>query len=70
MVTKKIMSKKIVAGIIFAAIIITSVTVVSVLTNSNVFAQEVKFPAQLSDKQEVPPTNSKAIGIAEFTVIG
>jgi len=64
------MPKKIVTGIIFAAITITSVTVISVLSNSNVFAQEEKFTAQLSGKQEVPPTNSKATGIAEFTVIG
>src|ERR687892_1383658 len=36
-----------------------------------VFAQgEQKFAATLSAQEEVPPTNSQATGMAEFTVMG
>ena len=33
-------------------------------------AQEQKFMATLSGQEEVPPTNSQATGMAEFTVMG
>jgi hypothetical protein len=39
------------------------------LTNS-VVAQEQKFVATLSGQEEVPPTNSQATGMAEFTITG
>ena len=39
------------------------------ITNS-VFAQEQKFTATLSDQEEVPPTNSQATGMSEFTAAG
>jgi hypothetical protein len=52
-----------------AALAITGITANS-LTNS-VFAQEEqKLTASLSAQDEVPPTNSQATGMAEFTVVG
>jgi CHRD domain-containing protein len=45
------------------------VGITSGLTNS-VVAQEQKFVATLSGQEEVPPTNSQATGMAEFTVTG
>jgi hypothetical protein len=36
------------------------------ITNS-VFAQEQKFTATLSSQEEVPPTNSQATSMSEFT---
>jgi hypothetical protein len=39
------------------------------ITNS-VFAQEQKFTATLSAQEEVPPTNSQATGMSEFTAAG
>jgi hypothetical protein len=52
---------------ITAALAIVGIT--SWLTNS-VVAQEQKFVATLSGQEEVPPTNSQATGMAEFTVTG
>jgi hypothetical protein len=34
------------------------------------FGQDQKFTATLSGQEEVPPTNSQATGMAEFTVMG
>src|SRR5687767_5132949 len=45
------------------------VGITSGLTNS-VVAQEQNFVATLSGQEEVPPTNSQATGMAEFTVTG
>jgi CHRD domain len=39
------------------------------ITNS-VFPQEQKFTATLSAQEEVPPTNSQATGMSEFTAEG
>ena len=52
---------------IAAAVAILGIT--SGLTNS-VTAQEQKFVATLLGQEEVPPTNSQATGMAEFTVTG
>jgi CHRD domain len=73
--TKNAMSRKIVTGILIVATVtvivsVAAVVAISILTNSKVFAQEEKFTARLSGQQELPPTNSKATGMAEFTVIG
>src|SRR5215216_1437504 len=62
------MFEKIVVGMIAVAIIASAA--ITILTNSEVFAQEQKFTAQLSGQEEVPPTNSQATGMAEFTVTG
>ena len=66
------MYTKIGVGII--AVIIAALALaaaISDLTDSEVFAQEgQKFTAQLSGQEEVPPTNSQATGMAEFTVVG
>ena len=45
------------------------VGITSWLTNS-VVAQEQKFVATLSGQEEVPPTNSQATGMADFTITG
>jgi hypothetical protein len=52
---------------ITAALAIVGIT--SWLTNS-VVAQEQKFAATLSGQEEVPPTNSQATGMADFTITG
>ena len=52
---------------ITAALAIVGIT--SGLTNS-VVAQEQKFVATLSGQEEVPPTNSQATGMADFTITG
>ena len=52
---------------ITAALAIVGIT--SWLTNS-VVAQEQKFVATLSGQEEVPPTNSQATGMADFTITG
>jgi hypothetical protein len=52
---------------ITAALAIVGIT--SWLTNS-VVALEQKFVATLSGQEEVPPTNSQATGMADFTITG
>jgi hypothetical protein len=37
---------------------------------SSAYVQGQKFTATLSGQEEVPPTNSQATGMAEFTVMG
>jgi hypothetical protein len=57
-------------GAIFAiTVVLAIVGITSGLTNS-VVAQEQKFVATLSGQEEVPPTNSQATGMAEFTITG
>jgi hypothetical protein len=66
------MSKKIV-GIMLAAVFTVALASIGITTNnltSSAFAQDQKFTATLSGQDEVPPTNSQATGIAEFTVMG
>ena len=64
-------SKKV--GIMFAAVIgaiaLGSFGIAATELTSSVLAQGQEFMAPLSGQEEVPPTNSQAIGIAEFTVI-
>lgn len=56
--------------------IIAAVTIITSVISSychNKFKStctRTKFTAQLSGQQEVPPTNSKATGMAEFKVNG
>jgi CHRD domain-containing protein len=57
-------------GSIFAiTVVLAIVGITSGLTNS-VVAQEQKFVATLSGQEEVPPTNSQATGMADFTITG
>jgi CHRD domain len=66
------MSKKIV-GIMLAAVFTVALASIGITTNyltSSAFAQDQKFTATLSGQEEVPPTNSQATGMAEFTVMG
>jgi hypothetical protein len=65
---KNVMFEKIVIGII--AVVIIASAAITVLTNSEVFAQQPIFTAQLSGQEEVPPVQSQATGMAEFTVVG
>jgi CHRD domain len=65
---QEVMFEKIVVGMI--AVVIIASTAITVLTDSEVFAQEQKFTAQLSGQEEVPPTNSQATGMGEGTVVG
>ena len=64
------MSIKIVLGMIAIITALATITITS-LANS-VFAQggEQKFMAKLSGQDEVPPTDSQATGMAEFTLMG
>jgi hypothetical protein len=62
------MSKKIVVGMI--AVVIFASAMIAALPYSEVLAQEQRFTAQLTGQVEVPPTNSQATGMAEFTVVG
>jgi hypothetical protein len=59
------MYKKEVVGVIAVVIIASAVS-----RDSEVFTQEPELIAQLSGREEVPPTDSQATGIAEFTVEG
>jgi hypothetical protein len=57
------------------AIVATMIVVVAVggVTTNSIglaFAQGQKFMAKLSGQDEVPPTNSQATGMAEFTPMG
>lgn len=66
------MSKKIV-GIMLAAVFTVALASIGITTNDltrSAFAQDQKFTATLSGQDEVPPTNSQATGMAEFTVMG
>jgi hypothetical protein len=57
----------------FAVAVIFSIITVMGITNFSdhaVFAQGEKFVAKLTGNEEVPPSNSKATGTAEFTVSG
>jgi hypothetical protein len=66
------MSKKIV-GIMLAAVFAVALASIGITTNDltrSAFAQDQKFTATLSGQDEVPPTNSQATGMAEFTVMG
>ena len=66
------MSKRIV-GIMLAVVFTVALASIGITTNdltSSAFAQDQKFTASLSGQEEVPPTNSQATGMAEFTVMG
>jgi hypothetical protein len=67
------MSKKIV-GIMLATVFTVALASIGIITTndltSSAFAQDQKFTATLSGQEEVPPTNSQATGMAEFTVMG
>ena len=66
------MSIKFNTALVFTiAIILATGIVVSTSLNSAVFAQNTnKFNAKLSGQEEVPPTQSKATGMVEFTPSG
>lgn len=56
-----------------AAVFTVALASIGITTNDltrSAFAQDQKFTATLSGQDEVPPTNSQATGMAEFTVIG
>jgi hypothetical protein len=67
------MSKKIVR-IMLATVFTVALASIGIITTndltSSAFAQDQKFTAKLSGQEEVPPTNSQATGMAEFTVTG
>jgi hypothetical protein len=67
------MSKKIV-GIMLATVFTVALASIGIITTNDLtnaaLAQDQKFTAQLSGQDEVPPTNSQATGMAEFTVMG
>ncbi len=52
------------------AVILATGIVTSSILNSAAYAQNTKFNAKLSAQEEVPPTDSKATGMAEFTPSG
>lgn len=54
----------------FAVIAALATAGIATSLTSSVFAQEQKFTATLSGQEEVPPTDSQATGMAEFTVMG
>jgi hypothetical protein len=56
-----------------AAVFTVTLAGIGITTNSitnTAFAQDQKFMASLSGQDEVPPTNSQANGMADFTVMG
>jgi CHRD domain len=60
------MFKKIVIGM--NAVVMIPLGVIAVLTNSEVFAQQLpRIVMNLSGSEEVPPVQTKATGVAEFT---
>jgi hypothetical protein len=60
------MFKKIVIGM--NAVVMIALGVIAVLTNSEVFAQQLPWIVMnLSGSEEVPPVQTKATGVAEFT---
>jgi CHRD domain len=60
------MFKKIVIGV--NAVVMIALGVIAVLTNSEVFAQQLpRIVMNLSGSEEVPPVQTKATGVAEFT---
>jgi hypothetical protein len=67
------MSKKIV-GIMLATVFTVALASIGIITTndltSSAFAQDQKFMAKLSGQEEVPPTNSQATGMADFTMMG
>jgi hypothetical protein len=67
------MSKKIV-GIMLATVFTVALASIGIITTNDLtnaaLAQDQKFTAKLSGQEEVPPTNSQATGMAEFTVTG
>ena len=67
------MSTKIFGAILATVVITVALGSIGLTTNGVtglVVAQEQKFMATLSGQEEVPPTNSQATGMAEFTVMG
>jgi hypothetical protein len=66
------MSIKIVLGMIAIITALATITITITSLANSVFAQggEQKFMAKLSGQDEVPPTDSQATGMAEFTLMG
>jgi len=56
-------------GVIFIALAITTITFIN-FNDTTVFAQNNKFMANLTGKEEVPPTNSSATGTVELNLKG
>ena len=66
-----ICSKNIKIGFVVAVIFsITTVAGIINFSDHMAFAQAEKFSAKLTGNEEVPPSNSKATGTAEFTASG
>src|SRR5512132_4173546 len=57
-------------AIVAIAIVVVAVGGVTINSISLAFAQGQKFMAKLSGQDEVPPTDSQATGMAEFTPMG
>ena len=66
------MNIKNITKIVFALAIVTTtgILISAGLSNSAVYAQNSNFNAKLSGQEEVPPTQSEATGMAEFTASG
>lgn len=67
-----LMNAKNITKVIFALAIVTATGILmsSRLINSAAYAQNTKFNAKLSGEEEVPPSESKATGVAEVTPSG